>query len=148
MLKKFFILAVVMINVSCGEDDKRSVFADGVEDIGGTWLLNEHGYSPGDRYITEPVPPVPPQTISFSANGRMSSNIAGMKEMKFYEIVTEQETHILIVYKTEEELITKPEQRQSYTIDFTEGDLRLSYRFCIEGCHMKFGKVKGTETDA
>jgi hypothetical protein len=123
--------------------------ADGIEDFHGTWLLNEHGYSPGDRYITEPVSAVPPQWIQFFADGTMSSNITGMTDMKFFELGFDElaQKHFVIVYKTAEDVIVKPQPVHSYAIDFTGGELRLSYRYCIEGCHMKFAKVEQTSTN-
>ena len=141
---------VFLAFASCGDEKEPVQFeVDGAEGIAGTWLLNEHGYSPGDRYITEPVPALPSQTITFFADGRMSSNLAGLSEYKFFEIDFDEaiQSAYLVVYKTAEEAIAKAEPLHSYNLQFPNGELRIAYRYCIEGCHMKFGKIEETEND-
>jgi hypothetical protein len=145
------VILLVLVFLAACSDEKEPVQlnVDGVEDIAGMWLLNEYGYSPGDRYITEHVSVIPAQTIHFFADGRMTSNLAGLSEYKFFEINFDEQIQLpyLIVYKTAEEAAAKVEPFHSYTIQTQNGELRLSYRYCIEGCHMKFGKIGGSESD-
>jgi hypothetical protein len=149
LLKSITVVVAFLMFAGCSEKDPIQIEVNGEGDLAGTWLLNEHGYSPGDRYITEPVPATPPRVIKFFTDGRVSSNIGMISEYHFFEIVPDDQTQtpILILYKTAEEAIAKAEPRHSYNMQFSNGELRLSYRFCIEGCHMKFGKIEEAESD-
>jgi hypothetical protein len=111
----------------------------------GSWQLYEVGYSPGDRYITEQVPSIPAQTITFFSDGRLSSNFSGISDYSLYEVTTDSITNspVLSLYKTVwDAKIKDPGTRHSYSISYDGENLKLSYRFCIEGCHLGFKKTR------
>lgn len=110
----------------------------------GKWQVYERGYSPGAGYITEAVPARPEQTITFSPNNRFSSNISGIKSYEYYRILKDEsnQQEILALFKADpgNAPVNQDEIEHSYTIEFTDNKLKLSFRWCFEGCHI--GLVK------
>ena len=107
----------------------------------GNWLLYERGYSPGAGYITEDVAAIPPQTLTLNADGSMKSSIGELSEYKFYLILEQgdDKNKILAVYKVrpvdQHPDINKLERSYEMAFD-EEGNLKLSFRWCFEGCHL------------
>jgi hypothetical protein len=139
------VAVLVMALMFAGCNDEEPVWiADDVDDIAGTWLQNERGYGTAfaGQYVIEPVSAFSARLINFFADGRMSSNIEELSDCKFYEIALEQQdqSHYLIVYKTEEDA-AEGKVKARYDIDFPNGELKLSFRQCYEGCHIKLSKI-------
>jgi hypothetical protein len=116
--------------------------------LAGTWLLYEHGYSPGFGEVTEPVSPSPAQTLTFKSNGRMTSSLEGLSDYKFYFIrdapVAEQ--RIVAFYKHYPGESPDPSTFDpSYHFSF-EGEngenLKLYFRYCFEGCHLGLSRIE------
>jgi hypothetical protein len=109
----------------------------------GSWILYERGYSPGAGYITEDVSEQPPQTLSLNVDGTMKTSIKGMEEYKYYLILNDEkdEAKILALFKTKPLDRDPSKLEHSYRMSTDEeGNLRLNFRWCIEGCHLALRK--------
>ena len=143
-MKELFInLPMILIAVfalSCAEKECCPNQKEGSANaISGEWLLYERGYSPGAEYIIEPVSSVPPQRIEFKDNGALSSTVEGLKDYKFYSVKGD----VVGLFKTNPG--PDPDSSaftHSYNFSFEEGNLRLGFRYCFEGCHLGFKKVE------
>jgi hypothetical protein len=152
MKKIYFIsmlaTAIVLTACSCKEDKVEPKLSN-LEDLHGSWLLYEEGYSPGAGYITNPVPAEPAQYLTFSEGNAINSSIEHLKEYKHYRIIEEpvSKSNILIVYKTDpgNKEIDISELKDSFFIKFINGKLNLSNRMCIEGCHLAFKPITKIE---
>ena len=119
--------------------------------IPGSWLQVEYGYSPGDKYQTVPVSPNPPQTITFKSDFTMSSKNMRLDSYKYYRLLEDAVADRQVIAFFEEDPGNEPlalaTLSPTYFI-FWEGNyLYLNYRWCIEGCHMKFKRISSEETD-
>ena len=105
----------------------------------GDWLLFERGYSPGAGYIVEPVSAVPPQRIEFKENGALSCSVSGLTEYKFYSV-----RENIVGFFTEDPGPAPDSLAfiHSYNFSFQDGNLRLEFRYCIEGCHLGFKRIE------
>jgi hypothetical protein len=135
-------LAVLLISFSfsCDKDGGPEILPVG-ETLTGSWILTEEGYSPGSGYITKHVESRPEQTLTFKANGEMSSNISGFAAYQHYLILENPQApgqHILALFTTKpvEEPQDVNKLSPAYDITFTDDLLKLSFRWCIEGCHV------------
>ena len=135
-------LCLLMLIIPACQTDEDCCLLD-TKGLSDTWILFEQGYSPGDRYITEPVSDTPPQTMDFSENGRFSSNISGLEQFAYFRILQDDNTEILALFemepnKSDENIDTLS---HSYIIDFQDnGTVKLYFRFCFEGCHLGLRK--------
>lgn len=110
--------------------------------IPGSWLYVEYGYSPGDKYHTVPVPADPPGTLTFKSDLTMSSKNMGLDQYKYYRLLQDTVADRQVIAFFEED----PGQASpslaglspTYNIVWQENHLVLHYRWCIEGCHIKF----------
>lgn len=138
---------VLMLGVlfSCEEKD-CCVLGEGEANVlTGTWLLVERGYSPGAGYVIEPVSPSPAQTLTFKSNGQMTSTLEGMSDYKFYFIEDnpEPEQRIVAFYKRFPGGSPGPSTfTMSYHFSFEGNNLKLYFRYCIEGCHLELRKTE------
>lgn len=131
-----FALLMVGVMSSCDEKDCCAFGED--EGLTGTWLLYERGYSPGAGYITEPVSASPAQTLTFQDNGEMTSSINGSDEYEFYFI----QGNVIAFYKVYPGPSPDPSTfTTSFNLSRVGHNLKLQYRFCIEGCHMELRKI-------
>ncbi len=131
-----FPFLIIVLN-SCDENDDNPT-----TELTGSWLLYEKGYSPGGEYIVEAVPPTPAQVLIFEEE-EMSSSVGGLEDFKFYEVSidTVTQTEFLALYKN------KPsgqddESSPTYLFEITGDTLKLYFRYCIEGCHLAFRRIK------
>jgi len=132
---------VVCLSLSCEEGKDCCVPPPGIEgQITGSWLLFERGYSPGSGYITEPVSENPAQTLTFRSNGQLISTVSGQEDFKYYFVDVDQK--VVAFYKQDPGPTPDPSTyTTSYDFSFEEYNLRLNFRYCIEGCHMELRKV-------
>ena len=133
------IILIAVFAVSCTEKECcLNQEENSVNAISGEWLLYEHGYSPGAGYVIEPVSSVPPQRIEFKDNGELLSTVEGLTDYKFYSVKGD----VVGLFKTNPG--PAPDSlafTNSYNFKFENGNLKLHFRYCIEGCHMAFKKV-------
>jgi len=143
-MKKLFInvpiILIAVFSLSCDEKECcLNLEEDGATAISGEWLLYERGYSPGAGYIIEPVSSVPPQLIKFNDNGVLSSTVEGLTDYKFYSV----QGDVVGLFKTNPG--PEPDSlafTHSYNFTFEDGNLKLGFRYCYEGCHLGFKKIE------
>lgn len=106
----------------------------------GSWQLYEYGYSPGSEYIVEQVPAEPAQTITFKSDGRFSSTSDGLDQFNYYLVM--EEFGVLALFEDDpgNETQDVSKLKNAYDMRFENG-LKLSYRWCIEGCHLGFRRM-------
>lgn len=144
-LKHLLIPIYLFVALSSCDEQKECCPEDEVEQMVGSWRLYERGYSPGGGYITEPIPADPPQDVTLK-DGRLTSTIDGFSDLKYYKILTDSMTHtpILALYVNDPETGTNEvyPNVQTYSFDRSNNTLKLYFRYCIEGCHLAFKKIK------
>ena len=120
---------------ACQEDETRQVSNGST--IVGTWLLYEYGYSPGSGYFVEAVPSVPPQTITFTADGEVKSNLE-QSNIHYYRWVTSaSEKDGRIAWAA-----TRDALDSAITVSVSiKNDTLLLNPPCIEGCHQAYVRV-------
>ena len=130
------------ILISCEESE--CCVSDVPEDLQGEWLLTEIGYSPGDRYIVEPVSPTPPQTINLKPDNGFESNIESIEDFSFFQVFEDpnngDQVLALLEQAPDEDLMLE-DVDHSYNVVFEDGLMKLYYRYCFEGCHMGFAST-------
>lgn len=106
--------------------------------IVGNWRLYETGYSPGAGYYTNQIPKKPLQRLTFTSDGKLTSegkNLSGMAETPYYRVDSTQYGLKIIFLRT-----------RTDTTRF-ENSLRIEGNHmtiappCIEGCHMAFVRI-------
>ena len=148
MKSAIFACVVAVIAFSCNDD--AGVITEKVNEnsIAGTWLYTEYGYSPGNGYVTEKVPSVPPQTLSFSEDFKIHTKMDGLSKFKFYRILENPPAEDPVIAFYEEDPGNTPqvlsELKHSYSMVWSGNSLKLHFRFCIEGCHMGFKRIADT----
>jgi hypothetical protein len=141
--KILFVLLIIFL-FSCKDNDFNSSLE---QTLRGSWILYERGYSPGSGYIVNQIPDKPAQVIIFKSNNEMSTTIEGMTDFKFFLVAFDSiaKQKVLALYQDfpTDDLKNPPKYyNHSYTVR-EEGDkLKLYFRFCIEGCHMAFKRLK------
>jgi len=141
-------LIVVLLMIflfGCVENDDLCCSLHETSEVDGTWLLYEQGHSPGFGYITEPVPASPAQTITFS-HDRVSSSVLGWEQFKYYEILNDTLVNTPYIALYSHQPPVQPETPSSdvptYSFDLESNTLTLYFRWCYEGCHLAFRKIK------
>jgi hypothetical protein len=139
------LLSVVLtfIAIAC---DGTSVALTGSRELEGSWLLYETGSSPGYGYIIEQVDADPPQKITFKLNGSFTSSVNGWENIRFYHFSKDGHgDEIVSFFKTRpDDLHSTPRgDQKDYDVTFdNDGNLRLAFRYCYEGCHLKFRRAE------
>ena len=149
MTTKRFVLPIsillFVIASACEEKDCCRIQEDGRNTLTGSWLLYERGYSPGAEYITENVSLLPPQTVTFHDDGTISSSVEGWKAHQFYLVLndpSQPEVSVLALFNTlPDQPVDTTALQNSYVITFHDGKLKLSFRWCFEGCHLGFRAI-------
>jgi len=140
-------IIILLMAMSCTENNDLGPGSE----LKGTWRLYERGYSPGAGYVTEPVQPIPAQRLSLGGNYKMSTNIDNLLEYKYYRLIDDpnSESTILAFFKADpgSTPIDVTELDHSYNIEHENGNLKLMFRFCIEGCHLGFSREYPTMMD-
>ncbi len=140
-----FILALLLfVFLACDEQKDCCTAEEEAGQFTGSWLLFEHGYSPGAGYITEAVQPKPKQAIVFD-DGRITSTVKGFEDYKFYRVLedTVTDTPFVAFYIIDPDTQPDPLASNPPTYSFQlKGDtLKLYFRYCFEGCHLAFRKL-------
>jgi hypothetical protein len=147
-MKTLWILLLSAMLLSSCENEGRLCCGkgDGDDEITGTWLLYETGYSPGAGYIIEEVPPYPAKTLTLDGSGGVKSSIGELTKYKYYEILHDTNIESDIVAFFETKPLATPDidnLEHSYNITFDEEhNMKLGFRYCFEGCHLGLRKVK------
>jgi hypothetical protein len=115
----------------------------GEPSILGKWQVYEKGYSPGHEYIIEKIPSVPAQTVDFKPHNVLVTNILG--DYSFYYVLRHPTTgeNIIALFTSQQnqEDIKIDELEVSYLLSqCRNGNIRLSFRYCYEGCHLGLKK--------
>lgn len=123
----------------------------GTQSIVGSWLLVETGYSIGGPIIKVPVPADPPKTITLDPDLTLSSVNAGFDGYKYYRILEDTAIDRQVIAFFQEDPGSGPLElaglQPTYNI-FWEGNyVNLNYRWCIEGCHMKFKRISPAQSE-
>lgn len=126
----------MMLLFSCREDS--GFLKNGDHEIAGTWLNVEKGYSPGAGYVTEEVPENPALTIRLERDLRVSSNMEAFSKFRFYRLSSDSSR--IVFYEADPGPVTPDFSgvQNTYGIEWAGSMLKLSYRGCIEGCHLGF----------
>ena len=137
--------AVTILLFACDQSNNGITPESRRDSIAGSWLLVEYGYSPGSGYITNPVPAVPPQWLTMEMDGSFASNIEALKIYRYYGLVDDKVSaeKVLALFESDpgEVLPDLADLHPTYTVKEEGTRLTLSYRWCIEGCHMTFRPV-------
>lgn len=132
---------------TCEREETEEVVLKTDQDIIGKWQLYETGYSPGGGYVTDKVDPIPMQSITLKEGNHFSSNIEGLESFQYYYVLDglTDDQKILALFTNEQnpDRLKIDDADHSYSIDWDKGNLKLHFRYCIEGCHMAFKKIKG-----
>jgi hypothetical protein len=125
-----FVLLMLLM-MSCFQKDCCGIEESGETTLTGTWSLYERGYSPGSGYIVEAVDPG--QTITFTSNREVTSNIQGLSDFHFYVV----QNDVIGFFKEDPGPSPGVEAfLHSYNIVFDDDNVKLVYRYCDEGCHL------------
>jgi hypothetical protein len=155
-MKKLFILGVLIltaVSTSCQEDAPEieccSPFNKATS-LTGNWQVFERGYSPGDRYIIEEVPASPAQNMSFGVDNTFSSNITGLEDYSFFKLLEDSNIEGGIVLALFAEIADMKSAdpvnlEHSYSLEqYSDGNIKLGFRYCFEGCHLALKKVQAS----
>jgi hypothetical protein len=121
---------------------------DNTIDLIGNWQVYERGYSPGDKYIIDDVPDTPAQNMSFGKENVFSSNITGLENYSFFKILEDSFIEggtVIALFATFSDMqnVDSDNQEHSYSLEqYSNGNIKLSFRFCYEGCHLGLKKVQ------
>jgi hypothetical protein len=119
--------------------------------ISGTWLYVEYGLSPGGGYYIVPVPADPPQTITFNGDFTMSSTNMEFEKFKYYRLLKDSDVDRHVIAFFEEDPGNEPLElagvSPAWNMFWNGNHLNLNYRWCIEGCHMKFKRISSVENE-
>ena len=131
---------------SCEESD--GVARHDASSMTGSWLLVERGYSPGAGYFTEPVSPIPPQLLMLQADSTMSTTMESLQSFRYYRRLEGADGEVILALFKEDpgnQSLDIDHLDQSFAVSFKEGMLKLSFRGCIEGCHLGFVRSGGND---
>ena len=146
ILKSIFAIGGFLVVVSCNSDQECCLPIDDFESLIGKWQIYEQGYSPGAGYIVEEVPDKPAQILIFESDNRFSSNNTGLEGFSYYSVLNDGlEGNILALYENESDMKENQDTNSlehSYAIRYDEGNVKLHFRYCIEGCHLGLKKIK------
>lgn len=138
---------ILLLTFACDNNQDCCVFPEDYSDLIGSWQVYEYGYSPADEYIVESVPADPAQLLTFEANGVFTSNAEGFEIFDFYTLVLDStrssvpNSYYVTLFE-EQSTEFNDDNSSSYTLFFNgRDDLKLSYQFCIEGCHVGVKRV-------
>ena len=142
LMRLLSLLLVFLFLASACEHEEAMMETASPNEISGTWLYTEYGYSPGSGYYTKPVPAVPPQTITFTDDLQIRTNISELTKYKFYRIIEDVAEENPVIAFFEHDPGVGPQKlselSHSYSIVWENNTLKLYYRWCIEGCHLGF----------
>ena len=154
MKKMLTLLLVVSLALSCEYETigvTEGVTGEINDSILGTWLHVEYGLSPGGGYYIFPVPADPPQTITFKGDFTMSSTNMGFEMYKYYRLLEDTDADRQVIAFLKKNPGNEPLElaglSPTYYTFWNGNHLNLNYRWCIEGCHMKFKRISPPESE-
>ena len=140
----FVVIGGFLVMVSCSQDQECCLPIDDFENLIGKWQIYEYGYSPGGGYIVKKVTNGPAQILTFESDNQFSSENAGLDRFSYYLNLNDSlEGSILALYEKEADAKGNQDTKSlahSYMIKYENGNLKLYYRYCIEGCHIGLKK--------
>ena len=142
----FLAVTTILINVSCDKNLDYPLPIGELENLLGKWLVYEQGYSPGSGYIITEVPDEPAQILTFKSDSQFSSNYSGLEDFFYFLVLDDASgSHILALYEKKSEMINNQDinsLEHSYSIEIEDGNIKLYFRYCIEGCHIGLKKME------
>ena len=144
MYKHSILIFFILIFLSCKESEDCCFPLEEQVDIIGEWQIYEEGYSPGFEYIVEDVPAFPPQLLNFKSDNVFWSNVEGLDEFSYYKVFEDPFSDGKIVALFDENPIDVDvtHLKYSYNLEqYLNGYIKLSFRFCFEGCHIGLRQV-------
>ena len=137
LLGDFVLVIVLIVPAACAEEKDSDPISEG-DELSGSWILVEHGYSPGRGYIVEEVPEKPAQIITLTA-GKITTTMVGFKQLTHYEVLTDSTTNTpYMAFHSSD----PNQESQNFSFSLTKTELKLYFRWCIEGCHLAFRKLE------
>jgi hypothetical protein len=145
-MKKLLLFILTLMVFACADEFEPEKSEKTLnQDVVGSWRFAEFGYSPGDKYYVEAVSPLLFQTITFKDDSTMSSTNMQLEKFKYYRILKDTLYDGEVIAFLEEDPGKKKLDlatlSPTYSIKWEEDDLFLNYRWCYEGCHMKFKRI-------
>jgi hypothetical protein len=141
---KLLVIALLLGIVSCNGNKDCCLPNGESEGLIGKWQIYETGYSPGGGYIVKKVPDEPAQILNFESDNQFFSKNTGMERFSYYLILNDSlEGSILALYEEEPDIKENQDTKSlahSYMIKYEEGNVKLFFRYCIEGCHIGLKK--------
>ena len=152
MKKIVFLFFVASLAFSCQDEATRVALDEEVnQSVVGSWLYVEYGYSPGDKYHTVPVPADPPKTVTFESDFTMSSTNMELEKYKYYRLLEDTMVNRQVIAFFEQDpgnqALDLASLSPTYFTHWQGNYLNLNFRWCIEGCHMKFERISSVEMD-
>ncbi len=144
------LLILILLAAACTYHDNAEqapVFeAKSLENLTGSWLLYERGFSPGSGYEVVAVPAIPEKLIRFGSDGSFESNTEGYEKYRRYRIEEDGDATVLAI-ATSEENFSSSTHSLKFTLTFRDNALFLYTRWCIEGCHEAYKKISDSQPD-
>jgi hypothetical protein len=153
-MKKITLIILAFLAFACTDEttnEKSAKISDEQvnPNVVGSWLCVETGYSPGDKYHIVPVPANPPQTITFKDDFTMSSTNMSLEKFKYYRILQDTLIDMDVIAFLEEDpgmkTLNLADLNPTYNTSWDGSDLYLNFRWCTEGCHLKFKRIESPE---
>ena len=142
MARVFTLVTLVLIAVASCNREEEPIESYSCTDGESTWLLTESGYSDGGSYTVKPVGANPPKKLALLEDGTMHSTMDGFSDYRYYVIVRDNTFDLdvisFFVDEPDREGMTLEDLEFGYNMVIDQDTLTLSYRWCIEGCHLGF----------
>lgn len=132
---------MLAVAFGCKESNNEFIENNGIE---GNWRVYESGYSPGAGYVVDEVSANPLKFVRFGEDQRFESNYEGFTDINYYKITEESQQPVLWLYQEEPqgELRVDDELVYKYFVSQENNKLKLSYAYCIEGCHIGLSRLE------
>ena len=143
--KLFTFIALLFVVTACDNSEDCCLPIGDLENLYGNWQVYERGYSPGSGYIVDEVPDEPAQILTFESDNKFSSNYQGLEDFSYYLILNDNSGgFILSLYERKRDMKENQDinsLEHSYSIVYEDGNLKLYFRYCFEGCHIGLKKI-------
>ncbi|MBC3787759.1 hypothetical protein [Spirosoma utsteinense] len=129
---RVLLIGLLLVGLSCRHGEPTP--GVGSTRLIGTRLLFETGNSPGFGYFITPIPPTPPQTITFTTDGglKVQGDALGYyQRIQAYRFDSTQ-------YGLRLSLFTDSNSQPIYNGFQLHGDTLRLIPTCYEGCHYEF----------
>ena len=143
ILLTIYPVLLLLFPLSCKEECCQEEVLSPDQALNGSWLLYERGYSPGSGYVIDKVSPKPAQKITFRPDNTLTSTVKGLTQFKFYSTAYDSVSDDLVLNLYEDQPQDTSQVASSFSVEMADGNLKLMYHYCIEGCHLGFRRIGG-----